>query len=143
MYAFANRRRERSRAQKRMTAAIVEVLESRRLLSTFAIIGDVTQSTGGRDVSTLVKSWNPDFIVSTGDNVHGDPTIDSTIGRYYHDYVSPYNGSFGAGSPSGNRMYSALGNHDYDNGLSDDLSFWTFPNNERYYNVRKGDVELF
>ncbi len=142
MYRRSHRPAQALRSIPKLRAAI-EPLESRRLLSTFAIIGDLTEGSGSSDVSKLVKSWNPEYIVSTGDNVHGDSSIDKTIGQYYHDYVSPYSGKYGAGSSSGNRMYSALGNHDYDNGINDDLSFWNFPGNERYYNVRKNDVELF
>ncbi|HEX8523354.1 MAG TPA: NPCBM/NEW2 domain-containing protein [Tepidisphaeraceae bacterium] len=121
---------------------ILEALETRLQLATFAIIGDVSETTGGRDVSNLVKGWNPEFVVSTGDNVHGD-ALDDTIGQFYHSYVSPYIGGYGSGSSTGNRFWSALGNHDYDNGISDDLAFFSFPNNERYYNVRLGSVELF
>ena len=59
-----------------------------------AIIGDY--GSGARsavgDVANLVKSWNPDLIITTGDNNYEDGlalTIDHNIGQYYHDYISP------------------------------------------------------
>src|SRR5687767_15509561 len=97
-------------------------------------------------VSNLIKSWNPQYIVSVGDNYYpADVTLDNVVGRYFHDYVSPYTGSFGAGSPSGNRFWAALGNHEYEHspGASEYLSFFTFPGNERYYKLTQGNVDWF
>ena len=40
---------------------------------TFAVIGDYgLASQNEADVANLVKSWNPDFIVTTGDNNYPD-----------------------------------------------------------------------
>src|SRR4029077_2269178 len=67
----------------------------------FAIIGDYSAGTPARDVSNLVKGWNPDFIITTGDTNYPDgqaSTIDANIGQYYHEFISPYLGSYGAGS---------------------------------------------
>ncbi|PYV85585.1 MAG: alkaline phosphatase, partial [Acidobacteria bacterium] len=55
----------------------------------FAVIGDYgTAGQNELDVSSLVKSWNPDFIITVGDNNYPDgwaSTIDRNIGQYYHD----------------------------------------------------------
>src|SRR2546430_2151782 len=88
---------------------LAELLEPRTLLSTFAITGDFGETQATLDVSNRIKTWNPDAIISIGDDYYEtDPSLDSTVGRYYHDYVSPYSGAYGAGSPSGNRFWSAL-----------------------------------
>src|SRR5438552_8629550 len=90
-----------------------ESLESRLLLAHFAITGDFSsdlQTQPTIDVSNMIKGWNPDFIVSVGDNNYPDgdaATIDANCGQYYHDYIFPYTGSYGAASPSGNRFWSA------------------------------------
>lgn len=54
----------------------------------FAVIGDYGNA--GPDelaVADLVKSWDPDFIITLGDNnydVGSQATIDPNIGQYYH-----------------------------------------------------------
>jgi hypothetical protein len=121
----------------------MEPLELRRLLAVVGVIGDYTAGTPLRDVSNLIKSWNPDYIATVGDNWYSDPSIDDSVGQYFHDYISPYSGSYGAGSTSGNRFWPTLGNHDYENGVSQYLNFFTLPNNERYYSVKKDNIELF
>jgi tartrate-resistant acid phosphatase type 5 len=65
----------------------------------FAAIGDYGLA-GNNElaVANLVKSWNPDFIVTLGDNNYplgADSTIDQNIGQYYHDYIYPYKGNYG------------------------------------------------
>lgn len=82
----------------------------------FAAIGDYG-SAGPNElaVANLVKSWNPDFIITLGDNnyeVGSDSTIDANIGQYYHEYIYPYKGSYGGGGLN-NKFYPSLGNHDW------------------------------
>ncbi|MFZ1281825.1 MAG: hypothetical protein WAR59_13380, partial [Ignavibacteriaceae bacterium] len=65
----------------------------------FAAIGDYGLA-GENElaVANLVKGWNPDFIVTLGDNNYplgADSTIDQNIGQYYHDYIYPYKGTYG------------------------------------------------
>jgi hypothetical protein len=121
----------------------LQSLEPRQMLATFAVIGDFTDGKPLHDVASRIKSWNPDYVVTVGDNWYSDPSIDDSVGPSFHDYISPYLGSYGAGSTSGNRFWPTLGNHDYDNGVSDYTSYFTLPNNERYYTVQKGNVGLF
>src|SRR5258706_161868 len=66
-------------------------------------------------VANLVKRWNPDFIVSLGDNNYPGGaalTIDPNIGQFYHEYIFPYQGAYGSGAAT-NRFFPCLGNHDW------------------------------
>jgi titin len=129
----------------------LESLEQRRLLAAvrLAVVGDfsATQATG--DVANLVHSWNPSAIVTVGDNNYPDgeaSTIDANIGQYYHDYIYPYLGTYGAGSPTGtNRFFPALGNHDWNDsrGAKPHTDYFNLPNNERYYSTQVGNVGIF
>jgi hypothetical protein len=113
----------------------------------FAAIGDYGLS-GANElaVANLVKSWNPDFIVTLGDNNYpfgADSTIDQNIGQYYSDYIYPYHGCYGNGG-NVNRFFPTLGNHDwYTDSARPYLNYFTLPGNERYYDFIFGDVHLF
>ena len=128
----------------------------------FAQIGDFGASAGSGDydgtnagkVATLVKGWNPQFVITTGDNSYnatgGDMTTslyDTNVGQHYSDFIFP----FGTGQSSTytstateNKFFPAVGNHDY---VSDSLalfqSYFTLPGNERYYDFLKGGVHFF
>jgi hypothetical protein len=128
-----------------------EPLEARMLMTRIAVIGDFSsdeQTSPTRDVANLVKSWSPDGIVTVGDNNYPNgaaSTIDSNIGQWYHSYIAPYKGSYGAGSSDGqNHFWPALGNHDwYTSGAKPYLNYFTLPGNERYYTTQVGNVGLF
>src|SRR5689334_15914290 len=83
----------------------------------FAVIGDYGSGEQPEaDVANLVKSWNPDLIVTVGDNNYpnGDgKTIDKNIGQFYHEYIYQYNGQYGSGSQT-RRFFPTLGNHDWE-----------------------------
>lgn len=118
----------------------------------FAVIGDYGNNTAEEsDVSNLVHSWNPDFVVTCGDNNYSTgsaQTIDANIGQYYHDFIYNYQGTYGPGSAT-MQFVPALGNHDWGNvannpsGADPYLAYFTLPGNERYYNWRSGVVEFF
>ncbi|MEA2736192.1 MAG: hypothetical protein QOE14_2643 [Humisphaera sp.] len=130
----------------RAVSCAIEPLEARCMLTLVGLTGDLTQSANATTVANMIKGWNPDYIVSVGDNYYAaDGVIDNTIGQYYHDYVSPYAGAYGAGSTTGNRFWSAVGNHEYEHssGAANYYSFFTFPNNERYYKTTQGNVDWF
>ena len=103
---------------------------------TFAVIGDYGDGDPeAEDVADRVKSWNPELIITTGDNNYsGADSIDSDVGQFYHQYLRPYTGDFGPGAPDTNRFFPTMGNHDWD---TDDgqayLDYFTLPGNERYY----------
>ena len=129
----------------------IEPLEDRlHFASTrFAVVGDYgTVSQDAEDVADLVLAKEPDFIVTVGDNNYPSgqrTTLDENVGRYYHEYIHPYDGRFGGGSPTGgNRFFPVLGNHDYDSERGDPyFDYFTLPGNERYYTLRRGPVQLF
>jgi len=113
----------------------------------FVIIGDYGLSGPNEaNVAALVARLKPDFVITTGDNNYplGEAeTIDENIGRYFHEFIAPYRGKFGAGAEQ-NRFFPSLGNHDwYATGAQPFLDYFSLPNNERYYQLVRGDVELF
>jgi hypothetical protein len=119
----------------------------------FAVIGDYGDgSTNEARVAALVANWNPDFVITTGDNNYPNgaaSTIDDHIGQYYSAYIGDYVGEYGLGSPT-NRFWPSLGNHDWQSIACDDdgchgpyLDYFTLPGNERYYDVNLGLVHLF
>jgi len=113
----------------------------------FVIIGDYGSSDAAEgDVAALVARLEPDFIVTTGDNNYPSgaaETIDQNIGRYFQAFIAPYRGKFGPGAKE-NRFFPCLGNHDwYTPGAKPYLDYFSLPNNERYYQVALGNVQLF
>jgi hypothetical protein len=113
----------------------------------FAVIGDYgLAGDPEREVADLIKNWNPDFIITTGDNNYpdGEPeTIDENIGQYYHAYISPYTGVYGEGADI-NRFFPTLGNHDWTTSSGTAyLDYFSLPGNERYYDFIWGPVHLF
>ena len=113
----------------------------------FAAIGDEGYAgPAERDVANLLKSWNPEFIITLGDNNYdlGDSTtIDQNIGQYFHEYIYQYKGRYGPRTSS-NRFFPSLGNHDYYTRNGEAYrDYFTLPGNGRYYDLVRGDVHLF
>ncbi|HSB65758.1 MAG TPA: metallophosphoesterase [Anaerolineales bacterium] len=113
----------------------------------FAVIGDY--GTGDHfegEVAGLVKSWQPEFIITVGDNNYpsgSQATIDTMIGQFYHEYIFPYKGDFGQGAEQ-NRFYPSLGNHDWlTEGAVPYLNYFVLPGNERYYDFTWGSLLHF
>lgn len=139
----------------------------------FAIIGDYGCDGGNSSnplinnpvakVATMVDSWNPNYILSVGDDSYHDnsqcsDSIDHNVGKYYHKYIYPYQGSHGSGSlDSANRFFPVMGNHDYHCPGDPTINcpaIWSdyFPTqtlnnsnnaNGRYYSFKKGNIEFF
>ena len=96
-------------------------------------------------VASLVKRWNPDFVLALGDNNYPNgaaATIDANIGQFYHEFIHPYLGAYGNGATS-NRFFPCLGNHDWVQNGQPSLDYFALPGNERYYRHRAGPVEFF
>jgi len=113
----------------------------------FAVIGDFGDgSTAEGDVANLLKSWDPDFVITVGDNNYPDgaaSTIDAHIGQFYHEFIYPYNGTYGSGATT-NRFFPTLGNNDWDTlSAKAYLDYFTLPGNERYYDYVWGPVHFF
>jgi hypothetical protein len=111
------------------------------------VIGDFGANTEGEaQVAQLVRGWQPDFVVTTGDNNYpaGEArTIDVNIGKFYADFIGDYKGAFGKGSKT-NRFWPSLGNHDQETpGATPYREYFSLPGNERYYDVDTGLVHLF
>jgi hypothetical protein len=113
----------------------------------FAVIGDY--GSGNRHaaaVAEMVTGWSPDFIITTGDNNYpagAAETIDRSIGQFYHAFIYPYSGDYGAGASS-NRFFPVLGNHDMGTARGQPyLDYFVLPGNERYYDFVAGPVHLF
>ncbi len=104
-----------------------------------AVIGDYGVPTQeAQDVAALVKSWNPDFVLTVGDNNYPDgsaKTIDRNIGAYYQEFIGSYKGNYGPGSSS-NRFFPTPGNHDWKSGIKPYTDYFSLPGNERYYHAR-------
>lgn len=113
----------------------------------FAVIGDYgSGSIPEADVANLVDSWQPEFVITTGDNNYPSgsaETIDTHIGQYYHAFIHPYTGGYGEGADT-NRFFPTLGNHDWDTPNAQPyLDYFTLPGNERYYDFTWGPVHFF
>jgi hypothetical protein len=120
----------------------------------FATIGDYGKDGSNLQVvADLIDSLNVDFIITLGDNNYNNgaaSTIDNNIGKYFNQYIYPYNGSIqDGGSPDEiNRFFPSPGNHDNDNTasiaeLQPYLDYFSLPNNERYYDFVWDNVHLF
>lgn len=110
-----------------------------------AVAGDIQGASAATlNVSDLIKSWNPDFIITLGDNHYDNTgTIDDQVGQFYSGFISPYYGVYGAGDTV-NRFFPAIGNHDCEAGnYNNYLNYFTLPGNERYYDFVRGDIHFF
>jgi tartrate-resistant acid phosphatase type 5 len=113
----------------------------------FAVIGDYgTGDDAEQRVADLVLGWNPDLVLTLGDNNYplGEAaTIDDHIGRFYQSFIYPYTGIYGPGAAS-NRFFPALGNHDqYAAQGQAYFDYFVLPGNERYYDFTWGMVHFF
>ena len=113
----------------------------------FAVIGDYgTGDANEQEVAEMVLSWNPDFIITTGDNNYplgSQETIDAHIGKFYHSYIGNYKGEYGEGSDI-NRFFPSLGNHDWYTGSANPyLDYFDLPGNERYYKFSWQFIDFF
>ena len=112
-----------------------------------AVIGDFgLAGPAEQAVAELVRSWDPHYILTTGDNNYPTgayETIDQNIGQYYHAYIGDYQGAYGPGADQ-NRFFPTLGNHDLDTDLGRPyFDYFSLPGNERYYDVLLGPVHVF
>jgi tartrate-resistant acid phosphatase type 5 len=113
----------------------------------FAVIGDYGVATSAEaEVARLVRGFDPEFVVTTGDNNYPSgsaDTIDANVGQFYHSFIYPYRGKYGDGATE-NRFFPTLGNHDwYTPNAQPYLDYFELPGNERYYDVVRGNVHYF
>ncbi len=126
--------------------------------TTVAVIGDYgVDNADHAAVAGLVNGWNPDAVVTAGDNRYGSTTYDQVVGQFYCDFLADVlSGTYcsGGNSPT-NRFFPATGNHDYTDGafLAEYLSYFDLPGasitssgtsgNERYYDFVVGPIHFF
>jgi len=121
----------------------------------FAVIGDYgNDSDNEANVAAMVSSWQPDFIITTGDNNYPSgemETIEANISDHYGDYIynfdapDEYRCNGNAFDEQVNRFFPSPGNHDtYGlNGMTPYLNFFTLPGNEKYYRFSWGELDFF
>jgi len=125
----------------------------------FAVIGDFGVGLNEHEgkVAALVRSWNPEFIITLGDNRYGAIDYDSAVGQHFCEFLSETEtGSYCSGNDArSNAFFPSLGNHDYTDGdgLDEYLGYFTLPGvgldasstsgNERFYDFIKGPVHFF
>ena len=117
----------------------------------FAVIGDFgVNEQSAREVAALVDSWQPDYVVTTGDNNYNDgaaETFDVNVAGHYGRYIqfSPrYAGRYDGPRSAQQRFFPSLGNHDWrTHGAKPYLDAFALPGHGRYYTVRRGPVALF
>lgn len=117
-----------------------------------AVIGDFGMDNQAEaDVAALVAGWQPDAVLTVGDNNYPDgsaETIDANIGKHYAAFIHPYQGNYEPGATR-NRFFPALGNHDWHTTAGSpplpqpSLDYFDLPGNERYYDVVIGPVHVF
>ncbi len=112
----------------------------------FAVIGDYGSGDAEETaVANMVKSWQPHFIITLGDNNYPEgtaETIEQNVGRDYGEYVFS--------QPT--RFFPSIGNHDWDNSITPYLNYFPISQspantqssgNERYYDFIQEPVHFF
>jgi len=105
-------------------------------------------------VANLVKSWAPDFIITTGDNnyEYGElKSIKANISDYYGDFIynfdapAEYRCNSTAFGEQINRFFPTPGNHDANNkhGLLPYLNYFTLPQGESHYSFEWGPITFY
>lgn len=121
----------------------------------FAAMGDYGDASENEAaVATLIKSLNPDFIITLGDNNYNfgsASTIVGNVGNFYCDFIynfdaPPTQQCTGiATTEKINRFFPSIGNHDYNYNYAYQpyLDYFTLPGNEVYYDFIWGPVHFF
>jgi hypothetical protein len=105
----------------------------------FATFGDYGAATVNEAaVATLVKSWNPDFIVSLGDNNYLPVTTmanwETAVGNYYGDYIlGRTDGLYPKQTATEQRFFALIGNHDYGTGSGLGIAAAILNGNNSYF----------
>ena len=122
------------------------------------VIGDYgDDSTAEGDVAALVNGWNPDAVITAGDNRYGATTFDQVVGAFYCDFLAnvPSGSSCSGGNSATNHYFPTAGNHDYTDGggLGEYLSYFDLPGagvvssgssgTERYCDYVVGPIHFF
>jgi predicted phosphodiesterase len=121
----------------------------------FAVIGDYGyDSDNEEDVAELVKSWDPHFIISLGDNNYPSGerhSLKKNISKYYADYIYNFDAPKDlrcegkAFQDMENRFFPCPGNHDENpaTGILNYLNYFTLPGEETYYTFGWGAINFY
>lgn len=104
----------------------------------YGSLGDLP---GVLNVSALIKSMSPEFIISNGDNDY-DGDYDQSVGQFYAQYLFPYDGNYGPGATE-QMLFPVAGNHDWDVDGTLDAYKEFFNQSRTYYELVKGPVHFF
>ncbi|RIK83099.1 MAG: hypothetical protein DCC68_04620 [Planctomycetota bacterium] len=106
-----------------MFLAAFEVCAAR---TTFAVIGDYGSDTPeATRVAEMVRGWNPDFVITVGDNTYGDPNInvaewERRIGQNYGEFIlGRTDNRYPSQTSPTQRFFPSVGNHDVIDPVSD------------------------
>ena len=135
-----------------LSAATATNIANAQTAVRFAAVGDFNVSGNSQRVADLIAGWNPDFVITVGDNNYTNREAtadwDNAVGQYYHRYIkypqgstSRYAPAQGSAAPRTNNFYPALGNHDLDAGGF--AAYFDLPGNERYFDYVRGPVHFF
>lgn len=131
--------------RSRLTAEIDDDAAPDPAETVFGHVGNYgVDSVTEEQVGQLARSWLPSFLIA-GAQHSSDGSYDADVGQYFHDFIFPYQGSYGDGAAT-NMFWPAVGKTDWDvapNDLATWKAFFKLPNNERYYELVRGDVHFF
>lgn len=117
----------------------VPTMDDTLIIGNIGDFGDPDYQPKPTQVADLVKSWDPDFIVTNGDNIYSPAvTYEEIVGLLYGDFITD--------ELATNKFWPSIGNHDHNeptNGIQDYFDYFTLPNNERYYDFVKGPIHFF
>ncbi|WP_448550374.1 pre-peptidase C-terminal domain-containing protein [Thalassotalea fusca] len=100
--------------------------------TTFAVIGDFGEvGTALDNVSSVINNWQPDFVLTLGDNDYEDDYTKSVV-PYFSDFISD--------NCENNQFFPTFGNHDWNgpHGYDD-----VFPCINEYYRFSKANIDFF
>jgi tartrate-resistant acid phosphatase type 5 len=134
------------------------------LLAIFAVIGDYGMDDEHEAaVASMVASWHPAYIITTGDDYYspaggkGTARYDESTGAYYGAWLKDVT-TTGKRCPVGlapiNAFFPCLGNHDYNSATPAPATYLTYfdlpgagfdssSGNERYYDFVEGPIHFF
>jgi tartrate-resistant acid phosphatase type 5 len=134
------------------------------VVATFAVIGDYGMDDEHEAaVAKLVASWQPTYILATGDDYYspaggvGTAKYDNSTGAYYGVWLKDIT-TTGTRCPVGlanvNAFFPCMGNHDYTNATPAPATYLTYfdlpgtgfsstSGNERYYDFVEGPIHFF
>jgi hypothetical protein len=103
----------------------------------FAAFGDIGNSSNAAAVAKLTRNRGAQFDLLLGDLCYGSTKLSTQINANY------------SAEKSAGKLWPALGNHEYTDSCgggssaSGYRSYFSLPNNERYYDFKKGPVHFF